>query len=123
MLYRFACLCLAALAVAIPAAAQDRPAPQVIRLWPNGAPGAGARRNQPEQAAEYWVKNVNDPTLTAFPADPRHANGAAVIVIPGGAHKEIVWTTEGPNVAHALNRMGIAAYVLKYRLANEEGSH
>jgi len=53
MLYRFVSLCLAALAAAaIPAAAQDKPAPQVIRLWPNGAPGAGDRRNQPEKAAE-----------------------------------------------------------------------
>ena len=123
MLYRFVYLFLARLAaVATPAAAQDKPAPPVIRLWPDGAPGAGARRNQPEQAAEYWVKNVNAPTLTAFPADPRHANGAAIIVIPGGGHSEIVWTTEGRNVGPALNRMGIAAYVLKYRLAKEPGS-
>ena len=124
MLYRFVCLCLALLPAiaATPATAQDKAAPQVIRLWPDGAPGAGDRRNQPERAAEYWVKNVNDPTLTVFPADPRHANGAAVIVIPGGAHSEIVWTTEGTNVAKALNRLGIAAYVLKYRLAKEQGS-
>ena len=121
MLYRFFCLCLAMI-VAIPAAAQDKPAPQVIRLWPGGAPGAGDRRTQPERAADWWIKNVNDPSLTAFPADPRHANGAAIIVIPGGGHSEIVWTTEGPNVAQALNRMGISAYVLKYRLAREEGS-
>lgn len=122
MLYRFVCLCLAALAAAAPAAAQEKSAPQVVRLWPNGAPGVGDRRNQPEKAADWWIKNVNDPSLTAFPADPRHANGAAIIVIPGGGHSEIVWTTEGPNVAHALNRMGISAYVLKYRLAKEEGS-
>ena len=113
---------LLALGTPPPAKAQKDPSPQVIRLWPSGAPGVGDRRNQPERAAEYWVKNVNDPTLTAFAADPRHSNGAAVIVIPGGAHKEIVWTTEGRNVARALNRMGISAYVLKYRLANEEGS-
>ena len=105
-----------------PASAQEKPAQGIVRLWPDGAPGAGDRRTQPEQAADYWVKNVNDPTLTAFPADPRHANGAAVIVVPGGGHGIIVWTTEGPNVARALNRMGISAYVLKYRLAKEEGS-
>jgi acetyl esterase/lipase len=108
------------LAGAVPAAAQD--APEVVRLWPDGAPGAGERRNEPELAREYWVRNVNDPSLTAFPADPRHASGAAVIVIPGGAHTHIVWTTEGPNVARALNRMGISAYVLKYRLGRAEGS-
>jgi len=124
MVGRFLCLSLATLvafAAPAPALAQDKATP-VIRLWPDGAPGAGARRNQPERAAEYWIKNVNDPSLTAFPADPRHANGAAIIVIPGGGHSEIVWTTEGPNIARALNRMGISAYVLKYRLAKEEGS-
>jgi acetyl esterase/lipase len=107
---------------AVPADAQEKSAPQVVRLWPDGAPGVGDRRNQPEQAAEYWVKNVNDPTLTAFPADPRHANGAGMIVVPGGGHELIVWTTEGINVAKAFNRMGISAYVLKYRLAREKGS-
>ena len=123
MIQRLVGLGLAALlTIGAPAAAQQQPAPQVVRLWPGGAPGAGDRRLEPERAAEYWVKNVNDPSLTLFPADPRHANGAAVIVVPGGAHSEIVWTTEGRNVAHALNRMGIAAYVLKYRLAREPGS-
>jgi acetyl esterase/lipase len=127
MIHRLTGLGLAALlaigaASSAPILAQDKVAPEVVRLWPDGAPKAGDRRNQPERAAQWWIKNVNDPTLTLFPADPRHANGVAVIVVPGGGHSEIVWTTEGPNVAHALNRMGIAAYVLKYRLAREEGS-
>lgn len=105
---------------AIPAVAED--APQVVRLWPDGAPKAGAHRTEPERAAEYWVRNVHDPSLTIFPADPRKANGAAVIVIPGGAHEFLVWTTEGINIARALKRYGIATYVLKYRLARAEGS-
>jgi acetyl esterase/lipase len=125
MFARLVGLCLAAsLALGLaPALAQDAPRePQVVRLWPDGAPGAGARRGEAERAAEYWVRNVHEPSLTAFPADPRHANGAAVIVIPGGGHELIVWTTEGTQVARALNRMGISAYVLKYRLAREAGS-
>ena len=125
MFARLVGLCLAAsfaLGLA-PALAQDAPRePQVVRLWPDGAPGAGARRSEPERAAEYWVRNVHEPSLTAFPADPRHANGAAMIVVPGGGHELIVWTTEGTQVARALNRMGISVYVLKYRLAREQGS-
>jgi acetyl esterase/lipase len=117
-----ATLLLVGITMWMPASAQQQPAPQVVPLWPDGAPGAGDRRKEPEQVASYWVKNVNDPSLTIFPADARHANGAAVIVVPGGGHELIVWTTEGTNVAHALNRMGISAYVLKYRLAREEGS-
>src|SRR5205814_316982 len=41
---------------------------------------------------------------------------------PGGAHQEIVWTTEGVNVARALKRLGISVFVVKYRLAGEPGS-
>lgn len=86
------CLCLGILAFApTPVAAQQSPTPQVIRLWPDGAPGAGARRGQPEQAAEYWVKNVNDPTLTAFPADPRQK--PSVSRGKSGLHRARCWLT------------------------------
>jgi hypothetical protein len=38
----------------------------VIPLWPNGAPGFENRRNEPEQAKDYWVKNIHNPSLTVF---------------------------------------------------------
>lgn len=95
---------------------------KTIKLWPNGAPGSERRRAEPEQAAEYWVKNIHDPSLTVYPADPRHANGAAVIVVPGGGHRILVWTTEGIATAQPLARLGVTTFVLKYRLAREEGS-
>jgi acetyl esterase/lipase len=111
-----------------PLAAQD-PAPQSdvryapIRLWPNGAPGtAAARRTEPEIGRDYWVRNIHDPSLIAFPAPPAVRNGAAIVILPGGGHKLLVWTNEGTKVATALNRMGITAFVLKYRLAAEPGS-
>nr|WP_295660918.1 alpha/beta hydrolase [Polymorphobacter sp.] len=93
-----------------------------IPLWPNGAPGSEARRREPEVGRDYWLRNIHDPSLIAFPADSHHNSGAAVIVIPGGGHRLLVWTNEGTKVATALNRMGMSAFVLKYRLANEEGS-
>ncbi|MFD1951706.1 alpha/beta hydrolase [Sphingomonas arantia] len=120
-------LLLACLLAATPSVAQD-PAPQSepryekIALWPNGAPGSAARRTEPEVARDYWVRNIHDPSLIAFPAAPAHRNGAAVVIMPGGGHKLLVWTNEGTKVATALNRMGVTAFVLKYRLANEPGS-
>ena len=92
----------------------------MVNLWPRGAPGSEARRAEPEIAKDYWVRNVQNPSLTIF--RPVRQNGAAVIVIPGGAHKLIVWTTEGVNVGRALNRYGLTVFVLKYRLAYDEGS-
>jgi acetyl esterase/lipase len=104
-----------------PARSQYAPAtPTVANIWPNGAPGSENRRAEREIAKDYWVRNIHNPSLTIY--RPAHQNGAALIVIPGGAHKEIVWTTEGTNVGQALNRYGLTVFVLKYRLAREEGS-
>jgi acetyl esterase/lipase len=117
---RMQAIAIAALALSAPAAAQYEPShPTTVSIWPAGAPGL-TRRNEPEIARDYWVRNVHNPSLTIYRA--KHQNGAAVIVIPGGGHKELVWTNEGVNVAQALNRYGLTAFVLKYRLANEEGS-
>ena len=101
------------------ATAQYAPAkPTSVSIWPESA--NLPRRSEPELAKDYWVRNVHNPSLTIY--RPAHQNGAAVIVIPGGGHKEIVWTTEGVNVGPALNRYGLTVFVLKYRLFREEGS-
>ena len=112
-----------ALAAAVPAAAQYQPLHgTVIPLYPNGAPGSEAHRGEAEIARDYWVRNIHNPSLTWFAPDPHHANGAAIVIIPGGGHSELVWTTEALNFARTLNRMGIAVFALKYRLAREPGS-
>jgi acetyl esterase/lipase len=105
-------------ALLMPAAANA----QEFRLWPKGAPGSAAHRGEAERAQDWWVKNIHDPSVTVFPASPSHNSGAAIVVLPGGAHREIVWTTEGLKVAQALNRAGINVFVVKYRLAGEPGS-
>jgi acetyl esterase/lipase len=96
--------------------------PPSVLLWPKGAPGAEAHHGEPERIVDTYVHHVNDPSLTVFPADPRHANGVGVIVVPGGGHRMLVWTNEGVMPARTLNRAGITAFVLKYRLAREPGS-
>jgi acetyl esterase/lipase len=117
-------LCLAALlalACAGPAlAAPAAPAtPPVFRLWPDGAPGSEKRHNEPERLVEgAYPTNVHDPSLTVLRADPRHANGAAVVIAPGGGHYLLVVENEGMLPARMLNRIGVTAFVLKYRLAH-----
>jgi acetyl esterase/lipase len=95
---------------------------QRISLWPNGAPGSEARRNEPEQAKDYWVKNVHDPSIEVYLPSPEKATGAAVVVVPGGGHRLLVFKAEGQEPAEYLNSLGIAAFALKHRLAREEGS-
>lgn len=112
----------AALLVSGSALAQQPPAP-VVQLWPDGAPGSQARRNEPETVTDgVYISNVHAPSLTVAQAERRHANGAAVIVVPGGGHRMLVFQNEGMVAAKTLNRVGVTAFVLKYRLARDGNS-
>lgn len=96
---------------------------EAVRIWPKGAPGSEGRAEEQEQLENgAYVHNVHRPTLTISRPDPRRANGAAIIIIPGGGHRMLVFQNEGMVPAKALNRYGITAFVLKYRLAREPGS-
>ena len=96
--------------------------PQVIHLWENGAPGFENRRDEPEIAKGYSVRNIHNPSLTVFPAPKEKANGAAVLIVPGGGHRELVFGPEGVEPAKYLNNLGITCFVLKHRLARETNS-
>ncbi|RFM27643.1 alpha/beta hydrolase [Deminuibacter soli] len=100
--------------------AQDTP--KVIHLWPNGAPGYESRRNEPEEAKDYYVKNIHNPSITVFLPPKEKATGAAVVICPGGGHRLLVYNSEGVQPAQFLNSIGVAAIVLKYRLFREEKS-
>jgi len=97
-----------------------------IKLWPNGAPGYDARavaetiRVTPD--GEHVVTHIAEPSITPYLPAPGTATGAAVIVAPGGGHSEIWIDHEGYAVAEWLSNHGVAAFVLKYRLAREKDS-
>jgi len=104
------------------AAAPLASAQQVIPLWKNGAPGFESRRNEPEAHADWWYKNIHNPSLTVYAPAPGKANGTAVIVAAGGGHRELVFNPEGVEPARYLASLGITAFALKYRLFREPGS-
>jgi acetyl esterase/lipase len=110
---------LAGIAIA-PAVAQQQP--QQIPLWPNGAPGFENRRNEPEIAKDYYIRNIHNPSITVYLPPKEIATGAAVVICPGGGHRLLVFKAEGDDPARYLNSLGIAAFALKYRLPREEGS-
>jgi len=111
-------------AFAISATAQDGtiypldvPAePDSIPLNTGGVEGQTAPETWFRQWGDPMARNVSTATLTPFLPDPDLANGAAVIVAPGGGFRWLSMGNEGWEVAEALNARGIAAFVLKYRL-------
>ncbi len=105
-----------------PALAQHQPIP----LWANGAPGSEGK-TAPETVVvnpegERIVSTVNQPSLTPYLPRPGVATVAAVIIAPGGGHYQLSIDHEGYDVAKWLSGHGVAAFVLKYRLAKEKGS-
>jgi acetyl esterase/lipase len=105
--------------------ARADPPPSIV-LWPGGAPGSegrsGAETVRLNEHGEHIVSNVHAPSITAYVPPRGKATGAAVIVIPGGGHTELWMDHEGVDVAAFLVNHGVAAYVLKYRLARAPGS-
>lgn len=103
--------------------------PIEVPAEPNAIPlGTGGVDDQPN--SESWFRQWGDPmarnittaTLTPFLPDEDIANGAAVIVAPGGGFRWLSMGNEGWEVAEALNEQGIAAFVLKYRLQPTPGT-
>ena len=91
-----------------------------IYLWENGAPGFENRKDEPEQAQDWWVRNIHNPSITAY--FPEKPNGMAVLICPGGGHENLVFNSEGKDAAEYLNSIGITAFVLKYRLTRTKDS-
>ena len=79
--------------------------PTTVLLWPNGAPGA------------LGSDDSDKPSLTIFlPAEYQAVMHTGVVVCPGGGYGGLASNHEGRQVANWLNSLGIAAFVLKYRL-------
>lgn len=97
---------------------------EVLPLWADGAPGFEARKDIPERAKDWWVRDIHNPSLTLFsPSEVRQeTTDTAIIVVPGGGHKDLVFNSEGAKAAKFLAENGITAFALKYRLARQPGS-
>ena len=108
-------------ASAISTLSQAADLPAALPLWPHGAPGSESRVSEPEKMDGSNVTNVHNPTITPFiPASD--ATGVAVVIAPGGGHSKLCLGHEGYALAEWFRDHGIAAFVLKYRLAREKDS-
>jgi acetyl esterase/lipase len=78
--------------------------PHTLLLWPGRAPGAQGdeERDQPALTV-YMPPNTTGPMT-------------AVIIAPGGSYQRLSMNLEGREPANHFNAMGMAAFVLRYRL-------
>ncbi len=95
-------LVVAILAAGVCLAAQ--PAPKTELLWPQGAPGA------------MGDADIDKPSLTIYLPATAKPTGTGIVVCPGGGYAHLAMDHEGKQVAEWLNSLGVAAFVLQYRL-------
>src|SRR5438309_4333681 len=98
---------------------------QTVNIWPGVAPGS-EQWTQIEKIAENTpmgkvVFNVVTPTLTVYLPEKSKATGTGIIVAPGGSGVALAIDHEGTGVARWLQRRGIAAFLLKYRIPEKKG--
>ena len=91
---------------------------KVIKIWPGLAPGTEGKPDT-EKVVGGGVTGVYQPDLTIFLTEKQNKNLPAVVVLPGGGYRQVVMRKEGYSIAEWLNKNGIAAFVLKYRLDKE----
>jgi len=107
---------LGALAIAsLAASCRAETPPDVIALAPAAASPAHPEGTLPSPGGRI-LHNITQPSLTVFPAPAGAANGAAVIIAPGGGFHILSFDNEGIAVAQWLAARGVTAFVLKYRL-------
>lgn len=112
-----------------PAPVPSKPA-QVVELWPEGAvpgepSGIGEESDQPQTPGQRTVRriqNVTHPTLAVYPAPAETNTGTAIIIAPGGGYHILAWDLEGEEVAGWLEKIGVTAVVLKYRVPRRPGT-
>ena len=116
-------VCLLSVGLATVCVAQHASVP----LWANGAPGSEGKTEPEVMAAqnlegEHAVTSINNPSITPYLVRGSKMPVAAVIIAPGGGHSLLSIDHEGYDVAKYLSGHGVAAFVLKYRLAKQKGS-
>jgi hypothetical protein len=70
--------------------------PEVVHLWENGAPGFENRKDVPEVAKDYWVRNVNNPSITVYLPPKEKATGTGVVIAPGGGFRLLIQMGDPP---------------------------
>ncbi len=95
---------------------------QIVNIWPEGKiplkTSDAPEKSLPANDNIIRLTDINVPSLTVFPAKDTGKPNPAVMVCPGGGYSILAWDLEGTEIAAWLNKQGISAFVLKYRVPN-----
>jgi acetyl esterase/lipase len=98
-------------------------AQQEMPLYPNEVPNSkpiqNTQKSETDKNGILRISEVSVPTLTVYSPPKGMSNGTSVIICPGGGYRILAASHEGLDVAKEFNKMGVTAFVLKYRIPNE----
>jgi acetyl esterase/lipase len=99
-------------------------AQKVMPLYPGKIPNAIVNTEKEDktitETGHVRYAKVTVPTLEVHLPKKDKATGAAVVIVPGGAYGFVSYTNEGTQIAEAFNKIGVAAFILKYRLPSDK---
>jgi len=96
-------------------------AQQQIPLYPNGVPNSKKTPSTYIERVDQtdWITGVSIPTITPYFPEKGKANGTAIIIFPGGGYAGLASGHEGRGIAQEFNKIGVTAFVVKYRLPSD----
>lgn len=101
---------------AVIARAQEKP----MLLYPDGVPNAKPTpKTYVEKTDKDWITKVSIPTITPYFPAKGTANGAAIVIFPGGSYAGLASAHEGRAIGEAFASFGVTAFVVKYRLPSD----
>ncbi len=93
---------------------------QTINLYQGAVPNSKPTKLVDQTTLEQGMfRRVVNPQLEVYAPEAGKANGTAVIIIPGGSYKVVVYQSEGIRSAQEFAKNGVTAFVLKYRLPED----
>ena len=112
-------LLIALLTTCSPLAAKES-VPEIIALWPDGAPGFSKNfSGENTRLDTRHMTEISNPFMRIFPADPTQTTGHALIVLPGGGYSVLADQHEGDMIARHFASKGITSFVICYRVSKK----
>jgi acetyl esterase/lipase len=90
-----------------------------IKLYKSAPKSSNGIVDKEAKDANAFVTNITEPRMYAYIAPQESATGSAVLICPGGGYRGVSVENEGSNVALWLNKLGVSAFVLYYRMPNQ----